>query len=496
LELTEKLNSILQNLPYLASEIFLILAFIVIVIVELLIYHKNSTEAQQNESQVWIWGFSLAIVLFVVYITVSQPNIIGYISSKESYFISGVPSVFFKIIILIAALILLFHIKILNYKLPNEFYPLFIFQIFGLFLLTISTNFLLIYIAIEIVSIASYAFTALNLSKKAAEASIKYALFGGISSAVMLYGMSLLYGATGTLDLLNPDFSRYLNQIDQGALSMILLMTLAGFLFKITAFPFHLWAPDVYEATPTPVISFMSVAPKAGGILVLSRLMMVIPESQKNLFIIVAIFSIAIGNFTALRQTNAKRMLAYSTIAQAGFLMGGLATLSNLGLQSSYFYLFGYIFSNMLAFFLIDLAEKQRGNENAFLISNFKGLGIKNPFWGILIIVTMISLIGLPPTVGFTGKLFVFSAVWENYQITNNKFLLFLFAFGLLNTVIALYYYLKIPFIAFFRKEDNEGASIKVSNIQYLFSIIIALPILFYFFKSDLLMNWIQLILK
>jgi NADH-quinone oxidoreductase subunit N len=365
-----------------------------------------------------------------------------------------------------------------------------------LFLLTISTNFLLIYIAIEIVSIASYAFTALNLSKKAAEASIKYALFGGISSAVMLYGMSLLYGATGTLDLLNPDFSRYLNQIDQGALSMILLMTLAGFLFKITAFPFHLWAPDVYEATPTPVISFMSVAPKAGGILVLSRLMMVIPESQKNLFIIVAIFSIAIGNFTALRQTNAKRMLAYSTIAQAGFLMGGLATLSNLGLQSSYFYLFGYIFSNMLAFFLIDLAEKQRGNENAFLISNFKGLGIKNPFWGILIIVTMISLIGLPPTVGFTGKLFVFSAVWENYQITNNKFLLFLFAFGLLNTVIALYYYLKIPFIAFFRKEDNEGASIKVSNIQYLFSIIIALPILFYFFKSDLLMNWIQLILK
>jgi hypothetical protein len=125
LELTEKLNSILQNLPYLASEIFLILAFIVIVIVELLIYHKNSTEAQQNESQVWIWGFSLAIVLFVVYITVSQPNIIGYISSKESYFISDAPSVFFKIIILIAALILLFHIKILNYNL-GCFYLLFL----------------------------------------------------------------------------------------------------------------------------------------------------------------------------------------------------------------------------------------------------------------------------------------------------------------------------------------------------------------------------------
>lgn len=494
LEITEKLNSIFTNLPYLASEVFLILAFGLIVIVELLIYRKKTTVVIPNESQVWLWGFCLAIVIFTGYITVNQPNVIGYIASQNSHFISDAPSVFFKIIILIAVLILLIHIKLLNYALPNEFYPLLIFQLFGLFLLTISTNFLLIYISIEIVSIASYIYAALGLNKKAAEAAIKYALFGGISSAIMLYGISLLYGITGTLNILSPDFSRNLNQIDQGALSLILLLTLSGFLFKITAFPFHLWAPDVYEATPTPLVSFLSVAPKAAGILVLTRLVMVLPESQNILIIVISIFSIAIGNFTALRQKNAKRMLAYSTIAQSGFLLAGISTLSNFGVQSTYFYLFGYVFSNMLAFYLIDAIEK-RNDKNAFQINNFNGLGFKNPVWGIALLISMVSLVGLPPTVGFSGKLFIFSAIWESYQIKQDKLILFLFAFGLLNTAIALYYYLRIPFAAFFRKQTDNPIFI-FTKPQLLFSIALFVPILFYFFKSDILMNWLETILQ
>jgi NADH-quinone oxidoreductase subunit N len=494
LEITNSLKSIISNLPYLSSEVFLMLAFILIVVVDLILYRKNETETTKTEGQIWLWGFSIAIVIFVSYIAINQENMIGFSANQNSYFISDAPSVFFKIIIILAAIILLIHIKILKYTLANEFYPLLIFQIFGLFLLTISTHFLLIYIAIEIISIASYIFAAIGLGKKAAEAAIKYALFGGVSSAIMLYGISLLYGITGTLDILNPDFARNLQQIDQGALSLIIIMTLAGFLFKITAFPFHLWAPDVYEATPTPIVSFMSVAPKAAGILVLTRLVMVLPESQRNIITIIAIFSIAIGNFTALRQQNAKRMLSYSTIATAGFLLAGIATFSNFGIQSTYFLLFGYVFNNMLAFFLIDIFEKKSG-ENGFEIAHFNGLGLKYPVWGIGLIIAMISLVGLPPTVGFSGKLFIFSALWENYQSSQNKLMLFLFIFGLINTAIALYYYLKIPFAAFFRKGKNIENH-KISSTEIIFISILIIPILFYFFKADLLMNWLGEILK
>ncbi len=476
----------------LASEIFLILAFIVIVIVELVLFRKKPTELSASESQKWLWGFSLAIVIFTSYITVIQSNMIDITQNESNFYIIDAPSIFFKILIIIATMIVLFHVKIMKYTLQNEFYPLLIFQILGLFLLTISTNFLLIYISIEIVSIASYIFVTFGNNKKSAEAAIKYALFGGVSSAIMLYGISLLYGITGTMDILNPDFSKNLNQIEPNLLSFVLLLTLGGFLFKISAFPFHLWVPDVYEATPTPIVSFLSIAPKAAGILVLTRLITVIPNSQQSLLIFISIFSIAIGNFSALRQTNVKRMLGFSTIAQSGFIIASISSFSNLGLQSAYYYLFGYVFSNMLAFFLID-SFKEKTQEYSF--ESFKGISKYSGAWGIFVIISMISLVGLPPTVGFSGKLFIFSALWEGFQNEQNRLLLFLIGFGLLNTAISLYFYLKLPYFAFFKK-GNETRSISFTKNQIIFSVILSIPILFYFFKADLLMNWIGEVLK
>ncbi len=494
MDITQKLYSLLSNLPFLASEIFLMLSFVLIVVVELILFRKKTSKSTQFNNNNWLWGFTLAILLFAAYITVNQSNTVGLKHDINAYFIIDLPSIFFKLIIVIATILLLFHIKILKYQLPNEFYPLLIFQIIGLFLLSIATNFLLIYISIEIVSIASYVYVTFSLNKKGAEAAIKYALFGGIGSAIMLYGISLLYGITGTLDMLNADFTKNLSQIDPGPLSLILLFTLAGFLFKISAFPFHLWVPDVYEVTSTPIVSYLSITPKAMGILVLSRLISVLPQSQNSLIVVIALASIALGNFAALRQSNVKRMLAYSTIAQSGFILASIASISNIGLQSAFFYIFGYIFSNMLAFFLIDIL-KLNGITNDYELKNYGGIGLKKPIWAILILIAMISLVGLPPTVGFTGKLFIFSAIWESYQNTHSQLTLFLFGFGLLNTAISLYYYLKLPFYAFFRKgTDNEG--IVFSKKQILFSIIMAIPILFYFFKADLLMNWLQVILK
>jgi NADH-quinone oxidoreductase subunit N len=495
LNLIEKLDDIIINLPSLAAEIFLALSFVLIITVELILFRKKSQKTDLKESNTWLWGFSLAITVFAGYITINQPQNLklGY---TNSYFIIDNSSIFFKIIVLIATIITLFHIKLKRYKFPNEIYPLLILQLLGLFLLTISVNFLLVYISIEIVSIASYVFAAISLNKKASEASLKYALFGGVSSAIMLYGISLLYGVTGTLNILNSEFSRNLNQAEPLAITFIILLTFGGFLFKISSFPFHIWVPDVYEATPTPIVSFMAIAPKAAGFLAIIRLISVVPISIQNLIIILSISSIAIGNFSALRQNNVKRMLAYSTIAQSGFILAAVACLSTLGLQSVYFYIFGYVFSNMVSFYLIDL-KNRKSNLKLKLINfeDFGGLGLKYPIWGLAIVITMVSLIGLPPTVGFSGKLFIFSAIYEVYQLTSNKLYLFLLIFGLINTAISLYFYLKLPFYAFFR-EKNEDTSINYRIINILFTILLIIPILFYFFKADVLMNWIAGILK
>lgn len=478
----------------LASEIFLILSFVLIVVVELFLFRKKSTESHTNESNGWLWGFSLAIIIFLTYITINQSFMIELSKNNNDFFIIDASSIFFKTLVLLAALILLVHIKIFKYKLQNEFYPLLIFQILGLFLLCISTNFLIIYIAIEIISIASYVFATFGKSKKAAEAAIKYVLLGGVSSAIMLFGISYLYGITGTLDLLDPQFSRNLTQIEPLPLSIILIMSLGGFLFKISSFPFHLWVPDVYEATPTPIISFLSVAPKAAGILILIRFTSVLPIHQQNIFILIAVLSIIIGNFSALNQKNTKRMLAFSTIAQAGFLIAAIGSFTNLGVKSAYFYLFGYVFSNMLAFYLIDFFG-EKDNENGYLFENYKGLGTKFPLWGIALVIGMISLVGLPPTVGFSGKFFIFTSLWEGFEINQNKLLLALLIIGLLNTAISLYFYLKLPFYAFFRQPYSLETS-KPSNSTYVFVLLLIIPILFYFFKADLLLNWIELILK
>jgi NADH-quinone oxidoreductase subunit N len=494
LNITEKLQTIINGLPNLGSEIFLTLSFVLLLVVELLLYKKKSSNSESSESQKWLWAFTLAIVLFTGYITISQAKIIGNFVQPSSYFILDSSASFFKLIILLAATFVLFHIKILKYTIQHEFYPLLVFQLIGLFLLTISTNFLLIYVSIEIISIASYIFAALQGTKKAAEASLKYALFGGISSAIMLYGISFIYGITGSLDILDPNFIDSLSKTDSMALSFVLLLTFGGILFKISAFPFHLWVADVYEATPTPIVSFLSIAPKAAGILVLTRLITLIPQSQQNIIIIVAIFSIAIGNFSALRQQNIKRMLAYSTIAQTGFILGSLACFSNLGIQAAYFYLFGFVFSNILAFFLIDQFD-DKNNTEGYQLKNYSGMGLQLPFWGILIIISMVSLTGLPPTVGFSGKLFIFSAIIEAYQVSGNKLMLILFIFGLINTAIALFFYLRIPYFAFL-KSNSSNKIISLSKAEITFATILALPIIFYFIKADSLMNWIAEIIK
>ena len=349
-----------------------------------------------------------------------------------------------------------------------------------------AVNLLSIYVALEIVSITSYLFTAFEKRRSSSEAALKYLLFGAAASAVMLYGMSLLYGLTGTLNITEAGFSRQLAQTDGMASTICILLTVSGLLFKVSAVPFHPWNPDVYEAAPTPVVSFFSVAPNALAFLVLIRLLSIVPNDLRSLLAVVALASITVGNFSALWQHNAKRLLAYSGIAHAGFVLVGLAAFNELGLTGAVFYLATYLLMNMGAFLLIDMLGTD------FTLKSYQGLGRQYPLVGVLVVVVMMALVGFPLTVGFTAKLFVFSALWETYLSTKQSLLLWLFGFGLLNMAVSLFYYLKIPFLLFFREIPETNSPLpNVTIAQQLLALGLVIPVIILFFGADWLMNLI-----
>jgi NADH-quinone oxidoreductase subunit N len=384
-------------------------------------------------------------------------------------------------------------------RLPFEWYSLLIAMTLGLFLMTISVNMLSIYLSIELVSICSYLLTALTADRKASEGGIKYLLFGAISSAIMLYGMSLLYGMTGTLDLTADAFGAEMARQEGAVVAVAVLLTLAGLLFKLAGVPFHVWTPDAYEAAPVPVAAFFSIGPKAAAVLVIIRVVTALPVSAldgSTAFVlqtplaVLALAGILIGNLSALRQTDAKRLLAYSTIAHAGFLLVGVVAMNNAGFDAVLFYVGTYLFISLAAFFLIDLLARSQGQD--LTIRTFAGLGPKQPLLSIALLIVMLALTGLPPTVGFTAKLLSFSALYDAWQQSGNGWLLALFALGLLNALISLVYYLKIPFLLFFRPPIAElSHPMPLPKVAVWLAVGLVIPIVLLFLKPDLLLQFI-----
>lgn len=301
--------------------------------------------------------------------------------------------------------------------------------------------------------------------------------------------MSWLYGFTGTLDFTSVQFVNGLYLVPLLPLSIALVMTMAGFVFKLGAFPFHIWSPDVYEASPTPFVALLSALPKLAGLTLIFRFVQVLDLDFANWQLwlgIIAIASMTIGNFSALWQKDAKRMLAYSSIAQAGFLLVGLIAFSESGETAALFYGVIYLIMNFAVFFLIQLFENKEGR---IPFDNFRGKGNQEPWIGALLLIVMISLAGLPPTAGFNGKLFVFSALWESWNSSGQDILLWVFIFGLLNTAVSLFYYLKIPFFMFFKKPSEELSLNNKLQIDRIWGTILVCPLLIWFFKSDGLLD-------
>jgi NADH-quinone oxidoreductase subunit N len=356
-----------------------------------------------------------------------------------------------------------------------EFITLLLVVSIGMNFMAMGRSLLMIYLSIEIVSVISFVMAGFKLDdRKSSEAALKYVVFGGVSSGIMLYGMSWLFGLTRSLLL--PQISEHIVEmtITEGHVPEVVFMAsicvLAGFGYKISAAPFHMWAPDVYEGSPTTVTAFFSVGPKAAGFAILIRFfnealfahggsMGDIQTPWPVVGGILAMATMTVGNLSALQQSNVKRMLAYSSIAHAGYMLLAFTVFTPEGVAAVVFYIFTYCLMNLGAFLVvIAVADRNGGDET---IGAFTGLGTRAPVLAISMAIFLFSLTGLPPFAGFVGKFYIFSALlraggkYADWYWT-------LAAVGVINSVVSLFYYARILRTMYFSKaEAREGVTIR-----------------------------------
>jgi len=353
----------------------------------------------------------------------------------------------------------------------------------GLLVLTVTTHWLLAFIAIEMVSICSYIMVGyFSANNKQAEAAVKYALFGSACSAVMLYGLSLIYGFTGNLDFAQQSHLQGLMTAPNAMLSISFLFVFTGIGFKLSFVPFHLWAPDVYQGAPTSVTTYLATVPKVAAIILFARLYaswsstgFYFSELTYYFLCVVAILTMLVGNLVALRQTDLKRMMAYSSVGHTGFLLMALIGYGKGQQDVLLFYILMYSLMNLAAFAFIAVLEKAYGNTN---LETYRGKGFLLPVLFTCFSITGISLIGLPPTAGFVAKLLVFSDVFGGYQNSSDPALLWLLIVGALTSVISLFYYFKIPLYAFLRTKRSPEKEQNRPVLSILYVIGIGLTIL------------------
>lgn len=369
-------------------------------------------------------------------------------------------AIFFKLLFLAAAgLVALASVDyVRRSRIPaGEYYGLILFATVGMMFMASTRELISIYVSLELASISLYVLAGLVRSDvKSSEAAVKYMLLGALSSAALLYGMSLLYGLTGTTVL--DGIAQSLSGQAQPALLMAVVFVTAGFGFKIAAVPFHMWAPDVYEGAPTPITAFLSVGSKAAAFAVLLRVFIsALSPAQdvwSQVFAVLAVLTMTAGNLVALRQTNIKRMLAYSSIAQAGYALAGLAAITGITTTSTVVasgllvFLLAYMVTNMGAFIAVIAFFNQAGSDE---IEDYGGLARRSPLLALGLAVCLASLGGMPPMVGFVSKLYLFFGVYQ-------QGLVWLVVAGALNSAVSLYYYLRIVKAMYFKEPTDLAA--------------------------------------
>ena len=356
----------------------------------------------------------------------------------------------------------------------GDFYAVLVASVIGASLMSAAADLVMAFLALEMTSITGYLLVGyLRGSPQSTEAGLKYFLFGAFTSALSLYGLSLLYGFTGETNLYRLGGVLGRGDLADGAVVFALALVSVGFAFKISAVPFHFWTPDVYEGAPTPITTLLSTATKAGSVALLMRFFLaVFPpadllgalEGVKNysefwvqLVAVLAVISMTLGNLLALVQRNIKRLLAYSTIAHAGYILIGVAAISTDksgdGAAAVTFYMFMYVLTNALAFGVVILFANATGSEE---IKDFAGLSRRNPWLALAMTLALLSLAGIPPAAGFVGKFLLFRAAVDSN-------LVWLALVGIVNVIIGLYYYLVVVKVMYMERSSDEDRPVPVS---------------------------------
>jgi NADH-quinone oxidoreductase subunit N len=366
-------------------------------------------------------------------------------------------SLFFKIVAL-SATILVLWMSLSSREVASlhqgEYTTILLSSALGMFFMASSTNLLMAYLSLEMVSITSYILTGfLPRNRRSSEAALKYLIYGGVASGAMIYGMSWIFGMTGSLDYGQIHAALFSTGPNRLPIFIAFVLILAGFGYKIVFVPFHMWSPDVYQGAPAPFTAFLSVASNASGVAILLRFFFTVSEPGRDgnwlylagvewpqLLLIASMVTMTLGNLSALSQQNLKRMLAYSGIAHAGYILMGLVVLNNDGVQAMLFYIVVYLIMNLGAFLVVVLVANSTGKEE---IDGYRGLAWRgSAVPAIAMAIFLFSLTGLPPLAGFVGKFFLFAAVIKQQFY-------FLAIVAVANSVISLYYYARVVKVMF-----------------------------------------------
>ena len=461
----------INNLNILLPEIFLTLSIFSILMIG--VFLKNSFNL--------IFNLSSIIIIITIAIIYNRPNI------EEKIFLDSFTrdafSNFFKILILISSLFVLNTSKnyITDKKLDKFEYPIIILlSILGMFFMVSSNDIIVFYLGLELQSLSLYILASIDRDNlKSSESGIKYFILSALSSGLLLYGCSLLYGFTGS-----TNFDLIANELNKentgGVFAMVFI--LVGLAFKVSAVPFHMWTPDVYEGAPTSITSYFAVVPKVAGLAVLIKFMFIpfsnILSEWQTIIIFISIASMILGAVAAIGQKNIKRLLAYSSIGHIGYALAGVATGKISGYQSAIVYISIYVIMNIGIFSCLYLLKKD--GEYKENISDLSGVSKKHPLLAISFLIILFSLAGIPPLGGFFAKFYVFLAVLEQGMFT-------LAIIGLLTTVISAFYYLKIIKTIYF--DDSAITFDAVKNKTAQASIFISCTILLTFFLYPSVLN-------
>ena len=396
---------------------------------------------------------------------------------------------FFKLLFVTATFLVIvysFYARELERYRTGEYYALLLTATLGMFFLSCSKDFLMFYLSIETVSLSSYLLTGYTKrSSLSNEAAVKYLIYGATASGVMLFGISYIYGMTGTLNI-----EQVLNVVAFNSISLFaaLLLLMVGLWFKVAAVPFHFWCPDVYQGAPTPITAYLSVASKTAGFAAIFRILtpyfnvselstsiagVMRGIDMGNVFYVISIATMTFGNLVALRQTNIKRLLAYSSIAHAGYVLMGFAVFSQTAMEAMLFYLAVYLMMNLGAFLIVITLENKLGSAE---LDSYSGVMKKMPFLFVSLTVILFSLTGLPPTAGFIAKLnllymLVETGSWHFYALA---------LVAVANTVVSLYYYMNIVRIMAFQRPREDIPAPAWSVIDTLLILIMVAPILIF----------------